>query len=245
MPKLRAAAFEVVTPTLRQRGVRSHQGGMLSRFPVAPIRVYVLRSDPLRAAGLQALFEDNAGIEINIEPAAGEVGTGWLDPDIGIVVVGTQLGTGTLKLIESIRSARPDLHILVMSPTAGDEAILSVLNLGAKGFLHEGCTPAQFEEAIRSVASGCIWAPRRLQAELIQRLLAGRDPRFPGGNASITRREQQVLNLLLDGKPNREIALTLKIEERTVKSYVARLMVKMGVSNRTALSMQAIAVKNC
>ena len=56
---------------------------------------------------------------------------------------------------------------------------------------------------------------------------------------NFTNREQQVLNLLLDGNSNREIAQSLKIEERTVKSYVTKLMQKMGVKNRTALTMRA------
>jgi DNA-binding NarL/FixJ family response regulator len=56
---------------------------------------------------------------------------------------------------------------------------------------------------------------------------------------SFTNREQQVLDLLLGGNSNREIARSLKIEERTVKSYVTKLMQKMGVKNRTALTMRA------
>ncbi len=212
-------------------------------MPVAPIRVYVLRFDPLRAAGLQAMFEENSGIEIIVESVADQVGSGWLDPSIKVVVVGTQLGTGTIKLISSIRSARPELNILLMSPAAGDEAVLTVLNLGAKGFLHEASTAAEFEEAVRAVTSGSIWAPRRLQAELINRLLSSREPQVSIANISFTGREQQVLDLLLDGRSNREIAQSLKIEERTVKSYVTRLLRKMSVKNRTALSMLALSAK--
>jgi two-component system nitrate/nitrite response regulator NarL len=66
--------------------------------------------------------------------------------------------------------------------------------------------------------------------------------RNPSGY-NFTAREQQVLELLLDGQSNREIAKTLEIEERTVKSYVAKLMGKTGVRNRTALSMQAISAR--
>ena len=113
--------------------------------------------------------------------------------------------------------------------------------LGAKGFLHEASTPAQFEKAVRMVSTGSLWAPRRAQAELIQRLLAALESQraTQANGVSFTTREQQVLNLLLDGNSNREIAKSLKIEERTVKSYVTKLMQKMGVRNRTALTMRA------
>ena len=80
-----------------------------------------------------------------------------------------------------------------------------------------------------------------MQADLIHRLLTALESqRAAQTNAvSFTSREQQVLNLLLDGNSNREIAKSLKIEERTVKSYVTKLMQKMGVKNRTALTMRA------
>ena len=239
--------LKVVTPSARQRqrAPGSKENKPLPHFPSATIRVYVLQLDPLRAAGLEAVFEGNAGIDIVVENPSGQVGSGWLDPGVHVVVVGTQLGSGTLKLIAAIRTARPDVSILVMSPAAGDEAVLNVLNLGAKGFLHEATTPAQFEEAVRAVVAGSIWAPRRIMAELINRLLStSRDRHTSTANIIFTAREQQVMNLLLDGKSNREIAHSLKIEERTVKSYVTRLLRKMSVTNRTALSMLAMSSKN-
>jgi DNA-binding NarL/FixJ family response regulator len=239
--------LQVVTPTprQRQRAPGSREDKAVPHFPGATIRVYVLQMDSMRAVGLQAMFEENAGIEILVENPSDQVGSGWLDPGVHVVVVGTHLGAATLKLIASIRSARPDVSIVLMSPAAGDEAVLSVLSLGAKGFLHEATTAAQFEEAVRAVVGGSIWAPRRLMAELINRLLASsRDPQISTAKILFTGREQQVLNLLLDGQSNREIAHSLKIEERTVKSYVTRLLRKMSVTNRTALSMLAMSSKN-
>ena len=244
MAQFDSQSLQVVAASPRSLRGRKGGGSGVAQFPSAPTRVYVLRFDPLRATGLQAIFQEHAGIDIVVETSPDEAGSGWLDPAIDIVVVGAQLGGGTLKLISSIRLARPKLPVLLMSPAAGDEAILSLLSLGAKGFLHEASTAADFEEAIHTVRTGSLWAPRRLQAELIERLLALRDAQTSSTAATFTMREQQVLELLLDGQSNREIARTLKIEERTVKSYVARLMGKMGVRNRTALSMQVLSTKD-
>lgn len=206
-----------------------------------PIRVSVIEFEPMRALGIQTTFEKNPSIEIIIGNSSEPKNGGWLDPAIQVAILGTQLGAGTQKLIESIRSARPSLPILVVSPAAGDEAILSVLNAGAKGFLHDGATAVQFEEAIRVLASGSIWASRRLLGELIHRLLSSRQAQVTAEQVALTRREREVLDLILDGKSNREIAEDLKIEERTVKSYVTRLLRKMSVKNRTALSMLALS----
>jgi len=204
--------------------------------------VYVVGLDALRATGLQAIFEKNTGIDILMEDISSLPGAHpGPDPTFNLAVVGANAGPDIFSAIASIRSTHPELPIIVMSHASGQEAILRILMLGAKGFLHEASTPGQFEKAIRMVAAGALWAPRRVQADLIHRLLTTLESqRAAQTNAvSFTSREQQVLNLLLDGNSNREIAKNLKIEERTVKSYVTKLMQKMGVKNRTALTMRA------
>jgi DNA-binding NarL/FixJ family response regulator len=206
------------------------------------IRVYVVGLDALRVTGLRAIFEKNTGVDIMMEdvsslPSAHQ-GPG---ADVNMVVVGAQAGPDIFSVVASIRSAHPQLPIIVMTHASGQEAILRVLMMGAKGFLHEASTPGQFEKAVRMVAAGSLWAPRRVQADLIHRLLTTLESHRAGQTSAVsfTVREQQVLNLLLDGNSNREIAKSLKIEERTVKSYVTKLMQKMGVKNRTALTMRA------
>lgn len=220
-----------------------NRGKSVARFPAVVLKVCVLSLDPLRAAGLCALFDDHSGIEIVVEDGAGSrTGAAWLDPAVQVAVLGARMGDATRKMINSIRAARPDLHILVMSPAAGDEAVLTVLAMGVKGFLHDSASPAEFERAIRVVASGCIWATRQVQSKLIERLLLSVQETNPTPvSASFTKREQEVLSLLLDGRSNREIASNLSIEERTVKAYVTSLMAKVGVKNRISLSMRTLS----
>jgi DNA-binding NarL/FixJ family response regulator len=212
------------------------------RLPETRIQVYLVGLDALRATGLQALFEKNSGIDILMEDVSSlprsNQGT---EAAVKIVVVGANAGPDIFSVIASIRSSHPELPIIVMSHASGGEAILRVLMMGAKGFLHDASTEAQFEKAVRMVAAGSLWAPRRVQADLINRLLTALESQRSGvtGVVTFTLREQQVLNLLLDGNSNREIGQSLKIEERTVKSYVTKLMQKMGVKNRTALTMRA------
>ncbi|MGC1871829.1 MAG: response regulator transcription factor [Acidobacteriaceae bacterium] len=212
------------------------------RLPETRIRVYVVGLDALRATGLQAIFEKNTGIDILMEDIS-SLPRSHQGPDsaFNLAVVGANAGPDIFSAIAAIRSAHPELPIIVMSHASGQEAILRILMLGAKGFLHEASTPGQFEKAVRMVAAGALWAPRRVQADLIHRLLTALESQRVAQTHAVTftTREQQVLNLLLDGNSNREIAKSLKIEERTVKSYVTKLMQKMGVKNRTALTMRA------
>jgi DNA-binding NarL/FixJ family response regulator len=97
--------------------------------------------------------------------------------------------------------------------------------------------------AIDIVLDGSVWAPRKVLANLLE---AARTTAANGNTdltVKITEREQQVLRLLVAGRPNREIGKTLGIDEGTVKAHVGRLMRKVGVENRIALTMRAVEKK--
>jgi DNA-binding NarL/FixJ family response regulator len=88
--------------------------------------------------------------------------------------------------------------------------------------------------AVETVRDGSVWAPRKVLSRLLdsQRTAAKLDASMP----RFTAREIQILNLLRAGQPNREIALALGIDEGTVKAHIGRLMRKVGVNNRIALT---------
>ena len=94
--------------------------------------------------------------------------------------------------------------------------------------------------AIRIVNQGSVWAPRRVLSMFIERVSASPGRIFPAGRVTFTDREKEVLELLVVGRSNKEVGAVLGIEERTVKAHVAKLMRKVGVQNRIALSVHAI-----
>ena len=91
--------------------------------------------------------------------------------------------------------------------------------------------------ALRVVSEGSMWAPRRILAKFIERVIA--DPKRATSH-TLSDRERQVLELLVAGCTNKEIGSELGIEERTVKLHVSKLMQKAGVDNRIALSVHAV-----
>jgi DNA-binding NarL/FixJ family response regulator len=139
-----------------------------------------------------------------------------------------------------LKAARPDLRIIVSGTGANDEAILKALAGGAKGYVDEAASAAEFVQAIRVVHQGSVWAPRRVMSIFIDRVTSSPGKIFPAGRVDFTDREKEVLELLVAGRSNREIGQALQIEERTVKAHVAKLMRKVGVQNRIALSVHAI-----
>jgi DNA-binding NarL/FixJ family response regulator len=141
--------------------------------------------------------------------------------------------------VGTIHGLRPDVRLIVMGPNADDEVILQAITSGAKAYLEANATPEQVEQAIVIVSQGSIWAPRRVLSIFVDRATKPSRSAVPA-STHFTARETEVLKLLVAARSNREIARTLGIEERTVKAHVAKLMRKVGVENRIALSIYAV-----
>jgi len=202
------------------------------------IHIAVVDSDPLRFIGLRSLFDNEPDLELS---AATLEELPRLQ-DVDLVLLGNRAsgGSSVFDVMASMKAARPDLRIIVTGTGADDEAILKALAAGAKGYVDEAATPAEFVQAIRVVHQGSVWAPRRVMSIFIDRVTSSPGKIFPAGRVTFTDREKEVLELLVAGRSNREIGQALQIEERTVKAHVAKLMRKVGVQNRIALSVHAI-----
>jgi DNA-binding NarL/FixJ family response regulator len=202
------------------------------------IHIAVVDSDPLRFIGLRSLFDNEPDLELS---AASLEELPRLQ-NVDLVLLGNRASGGgsVFDVMASMKAARPDLRIIVTGTGADDEAILKALAAGAKGFVDEAASPAEFVQAIRVVHQGSVWAPRRVMSIFIDRVTSSPGKIFPAGRVTFTDREKEVLELLVAGRSNREIGQALQIEERTVKAHVAKLMRKVGVQNRIALSVHAI-----
>jgi len=200
------------------------------------IRIAVLESDPLRFVGFRALFDSESDLEILASSIPEVPSLGSVD----LVLLGSRNGVNLFDTMAGLKAARPDLKIIVTGSGADDETILKALAAGAKGYVDEAAAPVEFVQAIRMVNQGSVWAPRRVLSTFIERVTSSPGRIFPAGRVSFTDREKEVLELLVAGRSNKEIGSALGIEERTVKAHVAKLMRKVGVQNRIALSVHAI-----
>jgi DNA-binding NarL/FixJ family response regulator len=201
------------------------------------VRIAVVESDPLRLVGFRSLFESQPDLSM-VSATLAELSA---RDDVDLVLLGGRGGQNLFDLMASLKVSRPDLRIIVTGSGTDDETILKALAAGAKGYVDEAATPEEFVMAIRMVFQGSVWAPRRVISMFIERVTSAPGRFFPGGGrGTFTEREKQVLELLVAGRSNKEIGSALGIEERTVKAHVAKLMRKVGVRNRIALSVHAI-----
>ncbi len=198
------------------------------------LTVALVNFEPLRVTGLRSILEAERRISVRV---AG-IDDVLADSSIGLVLFG--LGAQpSFDRMARLRAERPDLKLIVVGSLRDDETIIDAIAVGAKGYVEETATPEQLLQAIEIVCSGSIWAPRRVLSLFVDRILQFSTKPVRRHNNHFTEREQQVLRLLVAARSNREIAETLGIEERTVKAYIKKLMSKVGVDNRVALSLHA------
>jgi DNA-binding NarL/FixJ family response regulator len=206
--------------------------------PAKPlIRVAVADSDPLRLVGLRTLLGSQSEFELSAVDAS-EITNRH---DIDLVLVWNHAGKNVFDVMAGLRARNLELPIVVTGNHMDDEAMYKAVTYGAKGCVEEGASAADFARAFRAVYEGSVWVPRKVLSMFVERT-QGSDGRnnVPSSRRTFTNREKEVLELLVAGRSNKEIGTPLGIEERTVKAHVAKLMRKVGVQNRIALSVHAI-----
>jgi DNA-binding NarL/FixJ family response regulator len=200
------------------------------------IRIAVVESDPLRFAGFHALFDSEPDFELI---SASMPDTATL-VNVDLILLGNRNGQNLFDLMVSLKATRPDLRIIVTGSGMDEETILKAIAEGAKGYVDAAASPADFVQAIRIVSRGSVWVPRRVLSMFIERISNSPRRIFPADQVAFTDRETEVLKMLVEGRSNKEISVPLGIRERTVKAHVAKLMRKVGVENRVALTVHAI-----
>ncbi len=149
---------------------------------------------------------------------------------------------GGIEATRRITTENPHIRVLVLTTFDLDEYVYEALRAGASGFLLKDASADQLAEAVRVVASGdALLAPgitRRLIAEFSR---LGTAPRTPLKDrvGDLTERETEVLALIAQGLSNAEIAQHLVVAEQTVKTHVGRILVKLGLRDRTQAAVYA------
>jgi DNA-binding NarL/FixJ family response regulator len=202
---------------------------MAEAHPKVAERVGVVATDPLRVLGLKAIFSEAMQLEIVHLSVPGALD----DANLSLVLIDAECTDHLFELVATFRQVRPQLRLIVLGSDTCHEYIERVIGAGAKGYLPLNSREADIRMAIEMVRDGSVWAPRKVLSRLLD---APRGSAKSAAPPAFTARERQVLDLLREGRPNREIALALGIEEGTVKAHISRLMHKVGVGNRIALT---------
>jgi DNA-binding NarL/FixJ family response regulator len=204
-----------------------------------PIRLIVADDHPVVREGLVAILSTQPDFDVVGEAANGaEVvdKANRLSPHLVLTDLEMPELDG-VEVIRQVRSSHPEIEFIVFTAFDSDERIVGAVQAGAKGYLLKGAPREEIFKAIRVVSQG----GSLLEPVVARKLLEHMTSRAEEGHftsEALTEREMEVLHLLAQGRPNKEIASELFITERTVKFYVSAIMGKLGAGNRT----EAVAI---
>ncbi|MEV0226450.1 response regulator transcription factor [Streptomyces sp. NPDC050704] len=202
------------------------------------IRVLIADDQQMVRQGFTVLLNTQPGIEVVGQAVDGLdaiAKVAELTPDVVLMDI-RMPELGGIEATRRITVDTPQIRVLVLTTFDLDEYVYEALRAGASGFLLKDASADQLAEAVRVVAAGdALLAPgitRRLIAEFSR---LNSTPRAPLKQrvGELTERETEVLTLIAQGLSNAEIAERLYVAEQTVKTHVGRILVKLGLRDRT------------
>lgn len=204
-----------------------------STSPVtAPVRVFILDDHELVRRGLADLIGSTDDLVL-----VGEAGTAGealrripaVRPDVALLDARLPDGNG-IDVCRDIRSALPDTRCLILTSYDDDDALFAAVMAGASGYLLKEIGSVSLLASIRDVARGRSLLDPALTQRLMRQL---QEPNRAPTGPDLTDREREILDLIADGRTNREIGTQLFLAEKTVKNYVSTLLAKLGMQRRT------------
>jgi DNA-binding NarL/FixJ family response regulator len=199
------------------------------------IRVLAVDDHPVVRAGLAQLLEQADDIELIGVAEDGERALAIVrEQETDVVLMDLEMpGMDGIQATARIRHEHPRTQLVVLTSFSDSDRVLDALDAGAIGYLLNGADPDELLQGIRAAARGeSPLAPRAASA-----LLAARAGRRPA--EGLTPRERDVLLMVAQGLPNKQIARRLEISERTVKGHLTHIFERIGVTDRTQAALWA------
>ena len=210
------------------------------------IRVVLADDHVFVRDGIKFLLENESNIDVVGEAVDGQDAlkvVNELNPDLLILDIRMPNLTG-IEVVETLRSENKLLKIVMLSMHDSEEYVLKSIKAGADGYLLKGSSKEEFLKAVHTVANGGKYFSGDISSILISQLSNSNHAVFESkkiieDELLITKREKEILTLLLAGKGNKEIADTLDISKRTAEVHRFNLMKKLKVKNLMELSNKA------
>ncbi len=203
--------------------------------PASTTKVLLADDHVLVREGVRRLLEDTGEIRV-----VGEAGDGRealrlaqkLDPDVAIVDL-SMPGLDGIELTRAFAQDMPKVKVIVLTMHANQEYAVRVLQAGARGFIGKGADGNELTAAVLKVARGGTYLPPDLLDSLPERFANNKGVEDPV--AALSDRELQVLKMLAEGRTGKQIGQSLHLSVKTVDTYRARLLTKLGLETTADL----------
>jgi DNA-binding NarL/FixJ family response regulator len=204
------------------------------------IKVLLADDHSIVREGLRRIVEESGEMQVVAEAADGREAIQLVKenlPDVAVIDI-SMPGVDGLEVISQLQTQQPKLPILVLTMHEEGQYVVRAIQAGAMGYITKQSAPEQLVNAIRKVHEGQRYLTDEAAEALALRIAKGNKGQSP--LESLSMRELQVLRRLAMGHTNREIANAYHISVKTVDTYRARLLKKLGLRNNAELSRYAI-----
>lgn len=206
------------------------------------VKLVVADDHPLYREGVVRTLSEEPGFEVVGEGADADEAVSLVAahmPDL--VLLDISMPGGGLSAARRIADAFPAVRIIMLTVSERDEDVHAALKAGALGYVLKGVGGAELIRVARDVANGSAYVSPALAARLLKEVgePAAESARPANLLAALTGREREILELVADGKSNKEVARTLDLQEKTVKHYMTNILKKLQVRNRVEAAILA------
>lgn len=198
------------------------------------LRVVLADDHAVVREGLKALVNAQVDMRVVGEAADGEAAcraAKELSPDVVVMDLSMPLVNGT-EATARVRRDCPDVKVLALTVHEERLYLVQLLRAGASGYVLKRAASAELVRAVRTVAAGGTYLDPSIAGTLVQGYLGGNDAAEPAPPDNLSERERQVLLRIAKGFSNKEIAATLGVSVKTVETYKARMIEKLGLKSR-------------
>tara|TARA_B100001989_G_C24460125_1_gene423689 strand:+ start:324 stop:1004 length:681 start_codon:yes stop_codon:yes gene_type:complete len=213
-------------------------------------KIILVEDHELTRIGLKVSLEKYDDIEIIAETANGAESidlVSKLKPDVVLMDIGLQ-GMDGIEATRKIKEISPNTRIIMVTSHEGQDEVLASFTSGADGYAVKDSNTKQLHAAIETVSQGDAWLSSQIAEKILRNYcgLSAKDFRKDSKKASpslmvpLSERELEVLQLIVDGKSNQEIADNLYLSLATAKSHVRSILTKLCVDDRTQAAVKAM-----
>lgn len=208
-----------------------------------PIRVLLADDHDLFRQGVRRLLEATEDVEVIGEAPSGQDTVRMVEdlaPDVVLLDI-TMPGLSGIDAARIIKATSPRTSLIMLTVHGEEEFLFEAIKAGAMGYLLKDCTAEELLRAIRVVYDGEGLLAPTMAAKVMHEFARTRERReLAAVTHPLTQREVEILQHVASGLANKEIALRLRISERTVKNHLSNIMEKLHVNSRTQAAVYAL-----
>ncbi|MBD2077430.1 response regulator transcription factor [Phormidium sp. FACHB-592] len=204
-----------------------------------PLRILIVEDDPMMQLGLEQCLEDYPQLTVVGQASDGYLGVEAalkLKPDVVVMDIGLPRLDG-IAATQQIKAALPDVRVVMLTSHTTETEVIAALSSGADAYCIKGTNVERLIAAIAAAQEGATYLDPQIARRVIQHL---QPPTVNSNIGQLSQREQQVLELMVQGQSNPEIAAVLYLSPNTVKTHIRGIMNKLAVDDRVQAAVVAL-----